>query len=108
MSKVKSFCIKLLHKKYLWTILLFVIVVGFVDPNSFWHRYEIHRQNEQLREEIKNYEDLYNADSRELNDLEHNPEAVESVARVNLYMKTANEDVYVIENENKDNNTPTP
>ena len=55
MSKVKSFCIKLLHKKYLWTILFFVIVVGFVDPNSFWHRYEIHRQNEQLREEIKNF-----------------------------------------------------
>ena len=61
-------------------------------------------QNEQLRDEIKTYEERYQADSRELNELEHNPEAVERVARVNLYMKTANEDVYVIENESDDNN----
>ena len=30
-------------------------------------------------------------------ELESNPEAVERVARVDLYMKTANEDVYVLE-----------
>lgn len=105
-KKIKHICLSLIHKKYLWTILFFIVVVGFVDPNSFWHRYEIIKQNDQLRSEIKNYEDRYKADSHELNELEHNPEAVERVARVNLYMKTANEDVYVIENETNDNNTP--
>lgn len=103
-KKLKRICLNLIHKKYLWTILFFIVVVGFVDPNSFWHRYEMHQQNEQLRDEIKTYEERYQADSRELNELEHNPEAVERVARVNLYMKTANEDVYIIENESDDNN----
>lgn len=101
-KKIKRICLSLIHKKYLWTIIFFIVVVGFLDPNSFWHRYEIHQQNELLRKEIKNYEERYNTDTRELNDLEHNPEAVERVARVNLYMKTANEDVYVIDNESND------
>ncbi len=99
-QRLKNFCWSLIHKKYLWTILFFIVVVGFVDPNSFWHRYEMHQQNEELRAEIKDFEDRYNADTHELNELEHNPEAVERVARVNLYMKTANEDVYVIESDN--------
>ena len=94
---IKRVCISIFHKKYLWTIVAFAVIVGFLDPNSFWHRYEIHQQNEALRSEIKAFEDRYNADTQELNELEHNPEAVERVARVDLFMKTANEDVYVID-----------
>lgn len=94
----KRVCIGILHRKYLWTIVIFVAIVGFLDPNSFWHRHEMHQRNETLREEIKNYQDKYNVDTHELNELEHNPEAVERVARVDLFMKTANEDVYVIDN----------
>lgn len=94
---IKRVCISIFHKKYLWTIVAFAAIVGFLDPNSFWHRYEIHQQNEALRSEIKGFEDRYNADTHELNELEHNPEAVERVARVDLFMKTANEDVYVID-----------
>ena len=59
----------------------------------------MHQRNEALRAEIKTFEDRYNADTHELNELEHNPEAMERVARVDLFMKTANEDVYVIEND---------
>ena len=95
----KRVCISIFHRKYLWTIVIFVAIVGFLDPNSFWHRYEMHQRNETLRAEIKTYENRYNADTHELNELEHNPEAMERVARVDLFMKTANEDVYVIEND---------
>ncbi len=100
--KLRKFCFSIIHKKYLWTIVVFIVIVGFVDPNSFWHKYEIQQRNDELRQEIKQYNDRYNADTRELNELENSPEAVERVARVNLYMKTADEDVYVI-----DNNSPT-
>lgn len=95
--KLKQLGMSLINQKYLWVILFFVLVVGFLDPNSFWHRYELHSQNEELRREIKAFEDQYNADTHELQEIETNPEAVERVARVNLYMKTPNEDVYVIE-----------
>ena len=43
------------------------------------------------------FEQKYNADTEALNDLLNSPEAVERVARVNLYMRTPDEDVYVIE-----------
>ena len=96
-QKLKRFGLSLIRQKYLWTILVFIAVVGFLDQNSMWRLHELRLQNEALREEIKQYEDRYNADSKALEDLLTNPEAVERVARVNLYMRTPDEDVYVIE-----------
>lgn len=96
-QKIKRLTLALIHQKYLWTIVLFIAIAGFLDDNSFWRRYQLHQQNNELREEIKKYEDRYNADTKELHELEGNPEAVERVARVNLLMKTADEDVYIIE-----------
>ncbi len=101
--KLRNFCFNIINKKYLWTIVVFIAIVGFADPNSFWHRYEIEQHNNELRQQIKTYTDRYNADTRELNELENSPEAVERVARVNLYMKTADEDVYVINNTSPTN-----
>ncbi len=88
----------IVRHRYLWVIVFFIVVVGFLDPNSFWHRYEIQCQNDDLRSEIQKYEERYATDTRELQELESDPEAIERVARVNLYMKTADEDVYVINN----------
>ena len=87
----------ILRQKYLWTILAFVALTGFIDPNSYYHRFELAKQNDELRDQIKMYEDRYKADTKALFELERSPEAVERVARVNLYMKTADEDVYVVE-----------
>ena len=95
--KLKRAVLLVIRQKYLWTILAFIAIVGFLDPNSFLRLFELRRQNAALRAEIAEYEARYNADTQALNDLMNNPEAVERVARVNLYMKTADEDVYVIE-----------
>ncbi len=83
--------------KYVWATVIFIVVVGYVSPNSFWNRYLLHKENEALREEIRKYEEAYERDSKEFHALETNPEAVERVARVRHFMKTENEDVYVIE-----------
>lgn len=85
-----------IRQKYLWTILAFILIVGFLDPNSFYHRYNLHRENEELRQQIRDYEALYDHSTTELHDLERSPEAIERVARVDLYMKTSDEDIYVI------------
>lgn len=94
---MKRIALGLFRQKYLWTIIAFVAIVGFLDPNSFWRRYLLHEENEALRSSIRQYEERYNNDTRELHELERSPEAIERVARVDLYMKTADEDVYVIE-----------
>lgn len=101
-KKLKTFCLNLLHRKYLWTIVVFIAIVGFLDPNSFWHSYQLYVQNEALRSEIRQFEQRYEQDTKELHELENNPEAVERVARVNLYMRTANEDVYVLDSGNEE------
>ena len=85
------------RNKYFWATVLFVAIIGFLHPNSLLQRYRLSRQNNALREEIAFYEEKYQRDTRELQELETNPEAVEKVARVHLFMKTENEDVYVLE-----------
>ena len=94
-----AFGLYLTRHKYLWTILAFLILIGFVDPNSLWYRYRLYERNETLREDIRRYEQQYAADARTLYELHTDPAAVEKVARVHLFMKTDNEDVYVIEKE---------
>lgn len=83
--------------KYIVTVVLFVALVGFLDPNSFLARYEIDRQNARLREQIKTLDADYLKAQAELKRLENDPSAVERVARFRLFMRTNNEDVYVIE-----------
>lgn len=83
--------------RYLCVIAIFVAIVGFLDSNSFWARYHLHSENVALRREIANYEKKYERDTRELNNLKNSQEAVERVARLRLFMKTADEDVYVLE-----------
>lgn len=85
--------------KYFWTIALFVVIVGFVDSNSMLHRYELHSANEALRTEIASYEGKYKAATSEMESLAHSQEAVETVAREHLMMKTADEDIYEIVEE---------
>lgn len=96
-KKLSSFGRSILRHKYIWTILLFVVIVGFVDTNSMMQRYRLSKHNAAIREEIQQYDERYKADSRTYQELQMSDEAVENVARVELFMKTDNEDVYVIE-----------
>ncbi|MBR1732567.1 MAG: septum formation initiator family protein [Alloprevotella sp.] len=85
--------------KYFWTLLAFIVIVGFVDSNSLLERYRLHSANNALRAEIAQYDAQYQADTRALEELRSSQDAMEHVARVRLYMKTDNEDLYVIEEE---------
>ncbi|MBQ0164870.1 MAG: septum formation initiator family protein [Bacteroidaceae bacterium] len=83
--------------KYIWTILLFVLIAGFLDENSLWRFFQLRRHNDDLKEEIALYEQEYKEVSNELLRLKQSPRAYEELARVRLYMKSDDEDVYVIE-----------
>ena len=49
-QKLKRFGLTLIRQKYLWTILVFIAVVGFLDPNSMWQLYQLRQQNQALRD----------------------------------------------------------
>lgn len=78
---------------------LFLISAGILDRHSLLNILLLQNKNSELQEEIAHYEKQYKDDSRALELMDVSPEAVEKVARVKLFMKKANEDVYVVVNE---------
>lgn len=85
--------------KYLWTTLFFIVVVGFVAPNSYWQRHELNKQRNELKREIKKYRDAYEREQAQINLLKNNPQNITRMARERYLMKRPNEDVYLIEKE---------
>lgn len=77
--------------------MLFALILGVIDENSLLNRREIREKNDELRKEIAGYEEQFELAQKELRALQNDPDVVEEVARMRLFMKTPNEDVYVIE-----------
>lgn len=96
MKKILS---KIWKHKYLWALMAFVIIVGFLDPNSYWNRFKMIRENDSLRNEISRYEEKCHQDSLRLEQLRRDHDAVIHVAREVYFMKRPHEDVYIIAEE---------
>ena len=85
-----------LAKKYLITLIAFVVIIGFLDTNSVWNRLEIRKVNDSLRHEIQVYKERSQRDSLRLDELRKNPDAIIHVAREQYFMKRPGEDIYII------------
>ena len=85
------------HHKYLITILIFLVVIGFLDENNLIRRVQHRREISTLKSEIETYRKQYEEDSQKLKELTTNPEAMEKIAREKYLMKKPNEDVFVFE-----------
>ena len=83
--------------KYVWTFAIFALIIGVLDTNSLWRRYKIRQENKALREEIQSLKKEFEVKKHELEGLRNDPDVVEEVARMHLFMRKADEDVYVIE-----------
>ena len=81
--------------KYLVAIFIFLLIVGVIDENSLWARYERQVEIGNLRQEIDKFQAQYDAETTQLEALNTDPSAVERMARERYYMKRANEDVFV-------------
>ncbi len=96
MSKFNLFWTYVRRYKYLFVVLLFVLLVGFIDENSFLQRYYLQSQIRELKQEIRRYTDRYNSDTGDLESLRSDPETVVRIARERYYMQRPNEDVFVV------------
>lgn len=84
-------------QRCIWAIVFFVAIVGFVDENSVMNLIGQWRKNAELRAEIEKYDNAYEEANTRLKQLASSQAAVEEVARVNLLMKSNDEDVYIVE-----------
>lgn len=84
------------HYKYLIVIVLGVIMVSVVGNNSFRKRIQYELEIDDLEEEINKYNAQNEHDTKQLNELKRNPKAIEKIARERYFMKTDDEDIFVL------------
>ena len=100
MNKLKIFYIKLKQNKwinkYTITLLIFAIIIVFVDSSSLIDRYKAYREKRELQEEKAKYEESIKKDQEFLDAIQSDPEELEKFAREEYKMKGKNEDVYII------------
>ncbi len=84
------------RNKYLITIVVGLAIVGFIDENSFMQRLQYEFQIGQLKDEIEKYEQQNDKSARALEELKRDPRAIEKIARERYFMKTDDEDIFVL------------
>lgn len=99
MNKLTTLWNFIRRHKYLITVVAFVAIIGFLDKNSFIQRVKYQREISLLKGEIEKYRSDYEENTRKLNELNSNPEAIEQIAREKYLMKKPNEDIYVFDTE---------
>ena len=109
MGRLKLIMALVGHYKYAIVIIAGIILVGFVDENSFMHRVQLEMQISDLRQQIDKYNAQNEHDAKKLKELRQNPKAIEKVARERYFMKTDDEDIFVLSddqttNDNDENN----
>jgi len=99
MDKLASLWAFVSKHKYLITLAIFVVVVGFLDENSIVHRLGYAHEITRLNDEIEKHRAEYNESTERLNELLVDSGAIERVAREKYLMKKPNEDIYVFDDK---------
>ena len=95
-SNVKQWFFKL---KYVVALLVFAAFIGFVGESSLMNRFAQQREISRLKGEIDEYNRKFAQDKKILDALKRDPEAVKEVARGRYFMKTDNEDIFIVEDD---------
>jgi cell division protein DivIC len=98
-DKLVSFWLFVCKNKYLITLVLFAVLIGFLDENSIVRRMGYAREESRLREEIDKFRTEYEENTRRLNELAVDSGTIERIAREKYLMKKPNEDIYVFEED---------
>jgi cell division protein FtsB len=97
MSKLSALWDFIGKHKYLITLLVFGVIIVFLDENSLIQRAKHREEIRELNEEIAKYRKQFEEDTRKLKELTDNPEALEKIAREKYLMKKPNEDIFIFE-----------
>lgn len=88
--------------KCLITLVLFTVILGFLDENSIMRRLTYASEESRLRNEIEKYRKEYEENTERLKELAVDSGAIERIAREKYLMKKPNEDIYVFEEDLKE------
>ncbi len=95
----------LAHYKYLIVIVVGVLVVGVIDDNSIRQHIRYQIQIAGLRSEIEKYNAQLERDTRMLKEMRKGPKVFGKIARERYFMKTDDEDIFVLSSDIPDEPT---
>ena len=101
MGRLKLILALISHYKYAITIIIGILTVGFVDENSFLHRFQLEMQINDLEEEIDKYNAQNESDLKKLKDMRKGTQEFQKIARERYFMKADDEDIYVLSDDPK-------
>ncbi|MCI7309241.1 MAG: septum formation initiator family protein [Prevotella sp.] len=87
------------QNRYLIVIVLSVINIGFVGESNLRKRFEYGLRTSELQEQIDKYKARNEHDSKYLRDLKRDPKTIERIARERYFMKTDDEDIFVLSDD---------
>ncbi len=99
MSKIVRIWNFICRYKYAVVLLVFAVIIIFLDENNLMRLFKYKREINSLRNEIEYYQKIFERDTERLNELQASPEGIEKVARERYLMKAPNEDIYIFEEE---------
>ena len=77
------------NNKYWIVLIAGVLIVAFIDENSFYQRVKNQMQ-------IRDLKAQYDRDEAQLKELRRNPKAITKIARERYFMKADDEDIFVL------------
>jgi len=104
-SSIKAFLLSIWHSvffKYAVVCILGVLIVGFLDENSFWNHMKNRQRIDELQEETDRYNAEFRRDQARIRELERNPKAIEKIARERFFMKADDEDIFVLSDDDRE------
>ena len=88
--------------KYGVVLVIGVVLIGFVGSNSIWGHFRNKMRISELKDEIEHYEGEYRRDQTQIHQLQSNTKAMEKVARERFFMKTDEEDIFVLSDDQRE------
>ena len=105
MSRINPVLSFISHNRYWIVIIIGGLLVGVIDDNSFLTRMQYSMQINELQQQIDDYNSRYERDEQKLNELRRNPKAITKIARENYMMKADDEDIFVLSDDEKSDDT---
>ena len=105
MNVIKKIFSKLprLHSvKYILALIVATVLIGFGGGNSLWAHFGYMSRIGELNNEIDQYDGQYRRDQAQIRELKANPKSMERIARELYYMKAADEDIFVLSDDQKE------
>lgn len=105
LTSIKGFMLRVWHSqffKYCVVCIIGVLIVGFLDENSFYSHFKNMERIDELTKETERYRKEFERDQAQIRELDKNPKAIEKIARERYFMKEDNEDIFILSDDDRE------